>query len=448
MAGHKLAAAASGESVTATLAADLEQTILAHRPLDIDASWASEIIFPYYAGLSIRNLAHTVVRLIGGAAASGRLGASPLDVRLWASLDDRVRRVVLFITDGLGWRLLQEIMAEDAATAQVVADLVGEGTLTPLTSIAPSTTAAALPSIWSGAGPAATGMVGTRLLLREFGVLASLLHYRPLAGKHRHEVLEDWGLDFETFLPVETVAEALGARAIPTYALLQQDLYGSGLSRVMHRGIKRVVRHYGYTDLWIELRNLLHATRRNRCFVSVYWGAIDGVSHLFGTVTEQAIAEARCQLRDLRDVLLGPGVGDGRTLFMLVADHGHSPVREHLDLSAHPPLTEALRCGLGGEGRFAHLYLRYDYRAGVRDYVRERLGDRLAVFDPAEALRAGLFGPEAPHAETGPRLGDLTLVAREGVVIDERSRAGSVSASRHGGLSAREMLVPLVMRMM
>ncbi|MEP0761286.1 MAG: hypothetical protein HRF48_00950, partial [Chloroflexota bacterium] len=54
--------------MTATLAADLEQTILAHRPLDIDVSWASEIIFPYYAGLSIRNLAHTVVRLIGGAA--------------------------------------------------------------------------------------------------------------------------------------------------------------------------------------------------------------------------------------------------------------------------------------------------------------------------------------------------------------------------------------------
>lgn len=434
--------------MTAALAADLEQTILAHRPLECDVSWAGEIVFPYYAGLSIRNLAHTVVRLIGGAEANGRLGESPLDARLWAPLGERVRRVVLFVTDGLGWRLLQEIMAGDAVTAQVVADLVGEGTLTPLTSIAPSATAAALPSIWSGAGPAATGMVGTRLLLREFGVLASLLHYRPLAGKHRSEVLEDWGLDFETFMPVETVAEALGARGVPTYVLLQKDLYGSGLSRVMHRGIRRAVRHFGYTDLWIELRNLLHATRRNRCFISVYWGAVDGVSHLFGTVTEQAIAEVRCQLRDLRDVLLGPGVGDRRTLFMLAADHGHSPVREQLDLSAHPPLAEALRCGLGGEGRFAHLYLRHDYCAGAREYVREQLGDRVAVFDPAEALRAGLFGPEAPHTETGPRLGDLTLVAREGVVIEDRSRAGSVSVSRHGGLSAREMLVPLVVRVL
>jgi len=432
--------------VTATLAADLEQTILAHRPLDIDVSWAGEIVFPYYAGLSVRNLAHTVVRLIGGVAANERLGKSPLDARLWASLDGRVRRVVLFITDGLGWRLLQEIMAEDAATAQVVADLVGEGTLTPLTSIAPSTTAAALPSIWSGAGPAATGMVGTRLLLREFGVLASLLHYRPLAGKHRSEVLEDWGLDFETFLPVETVAEALAARAIPTYALLQKDLYGSGLSRVMHRGVKQVVRHYGYTDLWIELRNLLHATRRNRCFISAYWGAIDGVSHLFGTVTEQAVAEARCQLRDLRDVLLGPGVGDRRTLFMLVADHGHTPVPDYVSVADHPPLAEALRCGLGGEGRFAHLYLRHDYRQQVADYLRDHLADRLAPLVPSEALCAGLFGRQPPHPETGARLGDLSVIAREGWHIGDRTRAPFGSVSRHGGLSAREMLVPLLMR--
>jgi hypothetical protein len=434
--------------LSTALAAELEQTILAHRPLDIDTPWASEIVFPHYAGLSICHLAHTVVRLIGEAESDRRLGASPLDERLWTPLAGRVRRVVLFVTDGLGWRLLREIMAGDATTAQAVADLVGEGTLTPLTSIAPSTTAAALPCLWSGAGPAATAIVGTRALLREFGVLASLLHFRPLAGKHRNEVLEDWGLDLGAFLPVETVAEALGAQDVPTYILLQKDLYGSGLSRVIHRGVRRAVRHYGYTDLWIELRNLLHATRRNRCFVSVYWGAIDGVAHLFGTMTEQAVAEARCQLRDLRDVLLGPGVGDERTLFMLVADHGHSPVREHLDLSAHPPLAEALRCGLGGEGRFAHVYLRHDYRAGVRDYLREHLSDRVAALDPAEALRAGLFGPEMPHPETGARLGDLTLVAREGVVLDERPRQGAASASRHGGLSAREMLVPLLMRML
>lgn len=432
--------------MTGPLAAEFEQRILSHRPLALDVPWADEIVFPYYAGLSVRNLAHTVVRLIGGPETNGRLGQSPLDARLWAHLRDQIRRVVLFVTDGLGWRLLQTLLADDPATAQVVADLVGDGTLTPLTSVVPSTTAVALPSLWTGAGPAATGMVGTRVLLREFGVLATLLHYRPLAGKHRDEALEDWGLDFATFLPVETVAEALAARDVPTYVLLQKDLYGSGLSRVMHRGVRQVVRHFGYTDLWIELRNLLHTTRRNRCFVNVYWGAVDGISHLFGTVTEQAITEVRRQLEDLRAVLLSGGVTDRRTLFMLVADHGHAPVPDYLDLSQHPPVMDALRCGLGGEGRCAHLYLRHDYRDAVRAYVAERFGGQVAALTPSEALAAGLYGPEPVYGETGPRLGDLTLVAREGLTIGERPRPGNNSVSRHGGLSAREMLVPLLVR--
>jgi hypothetical protein len=376
------------------------------------------------------------------------LGTAPLDARLWERWWGETQRVVLFLTDGLGWRLLQEIIAEDPATAQVVADLRGDGLLTPITSIAPSTTAAALPCLWTGAAPAATGMAGTTLFLREFGVLASMLHYWPVNGRHRLEVLEDWGLEFETFLPPPTLGEVLGARQIPVYLLLQKDLIGTGLSRIMHRGTQHLVRHFGYTDLWIELRDLLRKTRRKRCFVNIYWGAVDGVSHLYGTATEQSITEVRRQLSDLRDTLLNDGVGDGHTLFMLAADHGHTPVPHYVDLTEYAPLADAMRCGLGGEGRFAYCYLRHDTRAQVIDLIAAHLSDRIAPLIPAEALAAGLFGPEPPYAETGARLGDLALLAREGVALGDRPARVSLPASRHGGLSAREMLVPLLLRMM
>jgi hypothetical protein len=428
------------------LAAALEQAILEHRLMSISSAWADEIVFPYYDGLSIRNLAHTAVRLLVTNPTATRLGSAPLDARLWEHLAGDVRRVVLFLTDGLGWRLLQDVVAQDDTTAQAVADLVGDGTLTPITSVAPSTTAAALPSIWTGAGPAATGMVGTVVFLRELGVLASMLHYWPVSGKHRHEVLEDWGIDFETFLPVETLAEVLDARQIPTYLLLQKDLLGTGLSRLMHRGVHRALRHVGYTDLWIELRELLHKTRRNRCFVNIYWGALDGISHLFGTVTEQSVTEIRRQLTDLRDTLLAKGVGDKHTLFMLAADHGHAPVPDYVDLSEHPLLVEALRCAPGGEGRFAYLYLRHDYCQPVMEYVSAHLGHQIAAVNTAEALAAGLFGPEPPYGESGARLGDLALMARLGSAVGDKPRRVNAPTSRHGGLSDREMLVPLLMR--
>lgn len=216
----------------------------------------------------------------------------------------------------------------------------------------------------------------------------------------------------------------------------------------MHRGIARAVRHFGYTDLWIELRNLLHKTRRNRCFVNVYWGAVDGVSHLFGTVTEHSITEIRRQLTDLRDTLLSPGVGDRRTLFILAADHGHTPVPDYLNLMDHELIADALRCAPGGEGRLRYLYLRHDTRAPVLAYLRAALGDRVTGAIPAEALAAGLFGPEPPYRESGARLGDLLLIVRRGLAAGTNPSKTGGPLSRHGGLSDREMLVPLLMRVL
>ncbi|HML23204.1 MAG TPA: alkaline phosphatase family protein [Aggregatilinea sp.] len=427
------------------LAAAFETQIMNHRLLPIESPWADEIVFPYYEGLSIRNLAHTAIRLLDGKPSTARLGSSPLDGRLWEPLWGQAKRVVLFISDGMGWRLLQEIVASDPEAAQIVADLTGNGTLTPITSITPSTTAAALPCIWTGSGPIGNGMTGTRLFLREFSVLADMLHYSPMNGRHRSDVLEEWGLDFSTFIPVSTLGEELAARHIESYALLQKDLFGSGLSKLMHRGITGAVKHYGYTDLWVTLRDLLRETRGKRCFINVYWSGVDGSSHLYGTVTEQSVTEIRRQLADLRDVLLADGISDGHTLMMLVADHGHSAVKNVIDLTAHPVLLDMLRCGLGGDSRLTHLYLRDGMRDAAMAYVREHFADSVVALDTSDAIRAGLFGPDPCYPEAAARLGDVTLIAREGTIVSTKASPGSLS--RHAGMSAREMLVPLMMQL-
>jgi hypothetical protein len=432
----------------ANLAAEIEQTIRAHCLMPVNAAWANEIVFPYYEGLSIRNLVHTAIRLLDGKPPTGWFGSSPLDGRLWQRYWGDAKRIVLFISDGLGWKLLNEIIEMDRITAQAVADLTGDGSFTPITSVAPSTTAAALPSIWTGAGPSATGMVGTTMFLREYGVLADMLHYYPVSGRHRPEVFEDWGMNFEEFVPVPAFGVELSQREIPTYILLQKALYGSGLSRIMHHGVANPILHIDYTDLWITLRDLLHKTKGDRCFINVYWGAVDAMSHLYGTASEQSINEIRRQLTDLRDTLLLEGIDDGRTLLMFTADHGHTPVQDTINAMEYPPLAEALRCLPGGEWRFGHWYLRYDYRQQVIDYLQAEFGDQVTTLLPSEALQAGLFGSDAPCPETAARLGDLSVIARANFSIGDRPIYSTAAVSRHGGLSEREMLVPLLMRLL
>src|SRR5690348_8345676 len=64
-------------------------------------------------------------------------------------------QVVLLVLDGLGWRQLVAL----AAVAPVLTSMVGG----PITSVAPTTTAAALTSIAGGAAPGSHGVVGYRI---------------------------------------------------------------------------------------------------------------------------------------------------------------------------------------------------------------------------------------------------------------------------------------------
>jgi hypothetical protein len=101
---------------------------------------------------------------------------------------------------------------------------------------------------------------------------------------------------------------------------------------------------------------------------------------------------------------------------------------------------------MGGEGRFGYLYLRHDFRQQVIEALEKDLKDNVTWILPGEALKNGLFGPDTPHPEAAARLGDLSLIVREGHHIGDRPLRPGASLSRHGGFSEREMLVPLLMR--
>jgi hypothetical protein len=92
--------------------------------------------------------------------------------------------------------------------------------------------------------------------------------------------------------------------------------------------------------------------------------------------------------------------------------------------------------------------LRYDYRQQVIDYFKTYFSEQVTTLIPSEALQAGLFGLETPCRETAARLGDLTVIARANTNVGGRPIRPNSPVSRHGGLSDREMLVPLLMRLL
>lgn len=429
--------------MTAALADALEARIRANRLLDLPVPWAGELVFPHYGGLSIYNLAQSVAQVLGVELPPG----APLDEAVWggSSPVGQVDRVVMFLSDGIGYRWLRRFMDDDPALRQAVADLSdGRGPL-PLTSITPSTTAAALTTLWTGHTPIAHGIVGLTMFLREFSMPFYSLTFAPPGRRFAENTYAQWGLNPDTFIPVEGLAPALQAAGVPTHLLLDYRLMEGGLSRMLHRGVSARHFHLSLSDFWLRLGETLRATAGQRCVVSIYWPGVDALAHAYGADTPYTRAEIRQQFENLTRVLQDKSARDGRTLLFFLADHGHHDVPQLVDFRRHPqagPVRAALRFGMSGEGRLPYLNLLPDQRGAALDALSRDFADDLAWVDSRAAADAGLFGPEPAYTEALHRLGDAVIIPRLGRLVIDSSPEAVVSA--HGGLTDWEMLVPFI----
>lgn len=421
----------------------LEARIRANRLLDLPVPWVGELVFPHYGGLSIYNVAQSIPHLLGVPLPD----AAPLDPDVWggSAPAGEVDRIILFLTDGLGYRRLRSFMGDDPALRESVGALSDGRGPVPLTSVTPSTTAAALSTLWTGHTPAAHGIVGLTMFLREFSMQLYSLTYAPPGKRFAENTYAEWGMDHDKFIPVEGLGTALQAAGVPTHVLLDLRLMESGLTRLLHRGVSSRHFHMSFADFYLRLAGLLQETAGMRCVISVYWPAVDALSHAYGADTPFVRAEVRQQFESLRQVLETDGVADGRTMLFLLADHGHYDVPRLVDFRRHPqagPVRDAMRFGMSGEGRLPYLNLFADRREQAIDALRRDFADTLTVIDSRAALEAGLFGPEPPYAESLPRLGDAVLIPRLEYMVVDSSPEMVVSA--HGGLTDWEMLVPFI----
>jgi hypothetical protein len=425
-----------------TTANQLERIIRDNRLLNLPVDWQDEIIYPSYDGLSIINITRSILQLLG---ASVDKGLNPL---VWGGETPQIERVIFFLCDGMGYQVLQELVTEDPEIADLVDTLTDGRGLLPLTSVAPSTTAVALPSIWTAQAPGVSGMVGSVQFLREASLLADILAFRPAVGDHAMGSLIDWGVDADTFVTQPVIAHYLEAVGVQAQALVDYKLYGSGLSRIMHRGNLITHPHMGLSDIFLRVQGILRDTVGQKTYINVYNPMLDTISHAYGHKSPQAIFEIKNQLRNLRDMMASPDVRDGKTLTIITADHGHNEAPVVLNITDDPalrPIYDAMRANLGADSRFGYLYLREGTKSRVIDFIESELSDKVAWVDRETALASGLFGTGYLHPEVEHRIGDLILIPREGVRLVDPSHSPE-PVSIHSGLSPREMLVPLMWR--
>ena len=407
---------------------EIEERLLA-RPLP--AGFPEGIVLPDYGGFAITSVPSLIERVFGAVE-----GETPLS----EAIDPpRYERVILLIIDGLGYRKITELFAGHDDLA--LRDLSERGRFIPVTSVFPATTTAALAAYSTGLPPSAHGLIGYRLYLRETAAITNMIHL-SLVGTTKDGTAIEAGLDPDKLLHHPTLYEKLQPRGVATHTLLPAYIVKSGLSKLLYRGSTAIHPAVSFPDMLVAARGILRDAKEPT-LVTLYWPSLDSVGHVRGPESDAYTAEVLSIDYAIRRELLGRVK---QTLLVVSADHGFVPMEksDYVNLSSLPGLKDAAILPPVGEPRASYLYLKNGSRDRLAGEEPHLLPGGLFSLSARRALASGLLGKGEIHPEVKNRLGDLVIVSTGRAGIHHPYPDARFLRGMHGGLTAEEMLVPLI----
>ena len=378
---------------------------------------------PDYSGGGIANLMWSIAGAFGvpHAACPPLSGALP-------SLN-RHRQVLLIVVDGLGQRFL-------AQTAP--GSVLNEHVARTLTSVFPSTTASAITTFLTGATPAEHGLIGWHLYFEEIDAIGAVLPFR-LRGSD--EALSRRGLQMQALAWRPTLFDRLPAQ---THAVAPRRIVDSAFN-VAHSGCAQRHGYASLAEFFAAIERCLRAPGERK-FVYAYWPELDSIAHEYGVSSRQAAESLR--RFDLGFARLLVTLRGCDVSVLVTGDHGliDAPDEALVPLEKHPRLAAMLARPLSGERRVAYCHVKPEQRHAFEDYVGNELSSQVALHPASSVIAQGWFGPGTHHPRLASRIGDYVLLMQGRSTIKDwlpgEKRYWQIGV--HGGLSADEMLVPLV----
>lgn len=319
-------------------------------------------------------------------------------------------RVVVLVVDGLGWAMVQRF----AAQAPQLAAMAGG----PITAVVPSTTSAGLTSITTGAPPSEHGLVGYRLVYE--GRVLNALRWQCDRGRAPEPAR------VQPLLP-------FGGKPVPVITDARHE--GSGFTLAHLRGGEFL----GWQTRAVLVERVRRTVAAGARVVYAYYDGVDTTSHAHGLSNgflEAEIAQVDVLVGQLLDVL------PGDSALVVTADHGQVEVGP--DQVRRLDALDHLVAGRAGESRFRSLLARRGAAADLEQAARDLVGDASWVLSRDQLFDEGWLGPGG-SPEVRHRVGDVVLAPFADVAFaDPATPREDQLASRHGSMTADEVVVPLL----
>jgi len=381
-------------------------------------------LFPSYEDYCFGNIPDTVRSVLD---ADGR---RPLPSDVFEGVDTAVDTVVLVLIDGFGLQAWKR----HRRRCDVLKRLTEKGTVTPLTSIYPSETAAAITTLETGQLPCEHGCIGWNVYEPEIDTAFLPLGWEVKTGASEQYVSE------ELITERESLYSKMSETGIDCHRLQPFDSSGDDVTHHTYNGL----------DSFGKRLSAVVAGSDDPGYVYAYLPHADHVSHAEGTDSQAFGETVAIVCEQISDWIAG--IDDHaaeETLLVVTADHGHvntAPDR-NIDLSANSTVMANLRrhangtpVRMAGSPRNVHLHLQ---DGTVSETRRALAGYDAQIFTRQEIFDCDMFGDRPMTDRFRRRCGDLVVTHRDlGMWFGDVEPNELSLVGMHGGLHPAEMLVP------
>lgn len=345
--------------------------------------------------------------------------------KLDAELEKKYRNVVLIVLDGLGTDMLERNLSASNFLRRRLAD--------NLTSVFPSTTAAAMTSYYTGVSPNQHGWLGWSLYFKEFcrtiDVFPNVDSYTKVAVSKVNAA--------EFVMPYETIYADIAESIVGDMAV-----YTVTPGDITIRGKGKISRYADNFEQVCDAVKAICSENRNS-FTYVQWSSPDDTAHregCYGEKTAAKLAAISVQIEKLAAKLTD-------TLIIISADHGMIDIAEDIQINHIPQIADCLVVPPFVESRAAACYVKHDRRTDFERACHTYLGNDFILLPRSEIIAKGLLGGGEPHPKTLDFIADYMLCAIGNVGIRYQTlnaKPKTQHSANHGGLTDEEMIIPLI----
>lgn len=380
---------------------------------------------PSAEALNLVDLSRAVASVTGVHGVEATEGTAAI-----ADMIGPAEHVIFVLVDGLGMNLLERLPTSSFLRTHLAAEL---------RAVFPPSTAVSLTTLATGQWPGTHGVTGWWTHLPEIEAAATILQFVKRSDRRS---LAYHGMTSNQAFPQPSMWSDMRR---DTLFLLPEKIASSVYSTYFGGGQP----HRGYQNLREATDIAIHRIKgaTHPTYTYLYTSRIDEEAHKWGI--DRAEVQAAVVDMDWHLERLASEIG-GRGRLVVSADHGFLDAdrNKRHQVRMTDPLLEQLHYPPSGDARVMYLHLKVGREDVVRQYFRERFGERFWLLTIDEAEANGLFGPDCIASQVRQRFGDLIAISRGRDVIEYRPSGNNgrilVEAAQHSGLTPEEMLVPLI----